>query len=176
MSRLANTPTGRALTAGAKQRKAAGQRGKDAESDIRTFLKKLSAAHAHFDFQREPDARTAGGRIGKRTGDFTFYLPGMHGVVEVKELKHEYRLPRDRFIKDKNDSLARLHRRRLAGGYIIVLVYHTEIGLWRRPTLGWLQEGAANPSWDMRELSTYPTLADALSPLVTLCHGGRHVE
>lgn len=170
MSRLANTPTAVRLRKKATGEDKVGQRGKDTENEVKKALTAISRRYACFGFERNPDARTAGGHIGRQTGDFRFFAPGLHGVVEVKALKHDYRLPRDRFIKETpsgltNNSLERLHNRQTCGGLIVILVHHTTTGLWRNVPLEFLLSGADRPSWNLSDLPTFATAGVALENL-----------
>lgn len=144
-------------------RKELGERGKEPEALVRNYLKALSEKYAVFDFQREYDARSAGGRLSARVGDFSIYLPGVHGVIEVKEVKHDFRLPAKNF-----KSVARLRKRQLAGGLIIVLIRHSTTGLWRMPPLGFFVGALRAPSWDLTEFETYRTVPEALRGLTKL--------
>lgn len=137
-----------------------GDRGKYAEKKVKEFLEGMSKAKLQFDWERIPDARTAGGRFPARAGDFAIYTPTYHGLIEAKEIEHDSRLP-----KDKLPQLAKLHKRVLAGGLALVLTYHTGRGFWRAPDFEFLWEGRGAPSWDLSEFPTYPTCGEALFPL-----------
>lgn len=133
----------------------AGDRGKAAEKEAHDYLKELSARRAEFDFERLPDARAAMGRVKAQIGDFEFFRPGTHGVIEVKETKHSYRI-----AKDKLEQLPRLHKRAMCGGLCIVLVHFSEVKLWRAMPATDLAIG--KPSWDLSLYQTYATAAEAL--------------
>lgn len=130
-------------------------RGKKAEADAHEFLKELSGRRAEFDFERLPDARAAMGRFKAMIGDFEFFLPGTHGVIEVKETKHDYRI-----AKDKLEQLPRLHKRAMCGGTCIVLVYHSTTKLWRSFLAVDLQIG--KPSWDLSGYEQFESAKAAL--------------
>ena len=132
-----------------------GQRGKYAEGKVRDLLQQLSDAHAEFDFARIYDARSSHGSIPAQPGDFSFCRPDAHGLIEAKEIEHNYRLPRD-----KLSQIPGLQKRELAGGRIVVLVLHTEIERWRSVPFKWLLERRALPSWDLSEFPTYKRLTD----------------
>jgi hypothetical protein len=136
-------------------------RGKYAEGEVRKVLERLKGAYASFMYERIYDARSAGGRgIPARAGDFEFWAPGLHGLIEVKELNHAFRLP------SKNvTQLPKLRLRQLAGGLIFVLVYHTPLKAWRRVPVDWLHLRSGQPSWD---LSDFGTLPDAEASLASL--------
>lgn len=129
-------------------------RGKKAEGKVAAYLKKLSLEVAEFDFERVLDARAAGGRFPSRTGDFSWWLPGRHGVIEVKETEHASRLP---YKNTSEQSAAKLFKRQLAGGEIAVLVYHSMTGLWRVLPLAWLQQKDASTPSGSFDLSQEPS-------------------
>lgn len=133
-----------------------GQRGKYAERKVKEYLEKLSASHATFAYERVPDARSAGGRFKKVLGDFLYFAPCKHGVLEVKESGNAFRLP-----KDKLAQISRLKARELAGGVCYVVVYHTNEKLWRLAPVSQL-EIISSGSWDLRCFPTSSKLEDLL--------------
>lgn len=143
-------------------RASTGVRGKYAESKVRAFLALLNEKYKRFDFSRIYDARSAGGRFPSRPGDFEFYAPGLHGLIEVKEVEHDFRLPAKNL---KPEQIAKLRKREWAGGLVMVLIYHATAGGWRRVPVSWLAERAAQPSWDLSEFPTYGDVQTALLPL-----------
>lgn len=130
-------------------------RGKWAEARAQEYLGQLSNARAEFDFERLPDARAAMGRFKSQIADFAFFMPGLHGVIEVKETKHSFRL-----AKDKLEQLPRMHKRALAGGLCIVLIYFSGPRKWRAVRAIELEVGL--PSWDLSLYQTFDTAAEAL--------------
>lgn len=128
-------------------------RGKEAEKEVRKILEKFSAKWAAFDYERMYDARSAGGRFPAQVGDFSWFCGIPHnykfGVIEVKEVEHDFRLPSKNF-----SQVPKCRKRQLAGGVIVVLVNHTTTGLWRMPPFQHFAENAGAPSWD---LSGFPT-------------------
>lgn len=136
-------------------------RGKFAEKEVHDYLKDLSARKAKFDFERLPDARAAMGRFKSMIGDFEFFLPGAHGVIEVKETKHLYRI-----AKDKLEQLPRLQKRAMCGGTCVVLVYHSTSKVWRALLATDLKIGPA--SWDLSLYQAYPSAAEALQQFAWL--------
>lgn len=130
-------------------------RGKWPEARTHDYLKALSARRSEFDFERLPDARAAMGRFKAMIGDFEFFMPGLHGVIEVKETKHAYRI-----AKDKLEQLPRLHKRAMCGGLCIVLIYFSGIKLWRAVAAEQLEIG--KPSWDLTQYPTFNTADEAL--------------
>jgi len=160
------------IKTGAKQ-KALGSKGKGAEEAVKKFLTALSNQVASFEFERVYDARSAGGRFPSRTGDFHFYRafnyapavggPGVketwHGVIEVKEVDHAFRLPAKNF---KKGALAKLRKRQWSGGLIVILVKHTPKGLWRLVPFKFLDDRLTDPSWDLQDFSPCADIEDAL--------------
>ncbi len=138
-----------------RRKQDSGQRGKYAEGKVKVLLGKLSDKYADFDFERKYDARSAGGRFPSQVADYGFFRPEVHGLLEVKEIAHDRRLP-----KDKLSQLARLHKRQLAGSFIVVLILHTTIGAWRLVPFNWLWERREQASWDLSEFPSYAQLED----------------
>jgi hypothetical protein len=95
----------------------------------------------------------------------------VHGLIEVKEVEHDYRLPSKNF---KPGQLGKLEMRRMAGGEIVILVLHTTTGLWRRPGFPEIFDRAGQASWDFRGFKgdkTYPKVKAALAGVQSM-HGG----
>jgi hypothetical protein len=130
-------------------------RGKSEEKSVKDFLEAYDKAHAKFDFLRLPDARAAGGRMASMPGDFEYFMPLVHGLIEVKAVDHEYRI-----AKDKVAQLPRLAKRELAGGSCFILIHHTPNNTWRILRPGQLEFGV--PSWDLRDYPTFDTAESAL--------------
>ena len=144
----------------------AANRGKSAEQKVREHLKALAAANANFDFQRNQDAHAAGGRMSvPQVGDFAAFgrysVPGLlvpdhysrNFIIEVKEVKHGFRLPYQNYSADK---VARVSKRVLAGAEAIVLVRFMPADEWRAvPQEVFAKRNPEKPSgsWD---LSAYP--------------------
>jgi hypothetical protein len=144
-----------------RQKNSAATRGKYAEEKTQEYLEQLKSKYAAFDYERIYDARSAGGRFPKRPGDFEFYAPKLHGLIEAKEVEHDFRLASARLTQ-----IPKLRKRELAGGLIFVLVYHGTTGRWRSVPLNWLQQRIAQPSWDLREFPEHGSVEIALAPLV----------
>ena len=129
-------------------------RGKRAEKMVQDYLQKLSERDANFDYLRLPDSKSAMGRFKSMPADFSWYYPGRHGLIEVKETQHDYRI-----AKDKIPQLARMKKRVLAGGLCLILVYHSTTKLWRclnAETLPLIERG----SWDLSDYPTYAKVSD----------------
>lgn len=135
------------------------ERGKAAERDVKKYLTEVSLQYFDFDFERIYDARSAGGRFPSRPGDFEFYYPGCHGLIEVKEVNHAFRLPEKNF---KKQAIARLRKRQLAGGTIVVVVRHANIGMWREVPLSFFVERADQPSWDLTGFTPVKSVRELL--------------
>lgn len=135
--------------------------GKGAEKHVQEYLKAYDAKNWAFDWARNYDAHSAGGRFHRQTGDYQFYMPGMHGVIEVKEVKHDFRLPHKNYSPEK---VAKVYKRQEAGGLAIVLVQHTTTGLWRMPPFSLFRD-RSGASWDLSGFKTYITCAEALNEL-----------
>ena len=130
-------------------------RGKAAEADVQKVLDSYSAADAQFDYLRLPDARAAMGRMKAMPADFEFFTPTCHGLLEVKETEHDFRLSRS-----KVTQLPMMKKRALAGGRCFVVVFHSVAGRWRRVDAAHLDPGAS--SWDLSGYPTHPSAAEAL--------------
>ena len=132
-------------------------RGKEEEAEVRKFLEALGKRRADFDFLRLPDARAAGGRMAAMPADFEFFMPFVHGLIEVKAVDHPFRI-----AKDKVSQLASMKKRELAGGRCFLLVHHTPTDVWRVIKAADMAFGV--PSWDF---STYPNFDSASSALLS---------
>lgn len=134
-----------------KRKKAIGQRGKDAESEVRAQLDKWNKL-AGFAFHRLPDARAARGAIAKQPADYLAWYDSSLGersysiAIEVKEVKDsDYRLD-----ASKITQLPMLHKLMMAGVYCYVLVKFRSG--WRIADAGNLVLG--KPSWNFDELDS----------------------
>ena len=142
-------------------KKAKGQQGKVSEKKVAEYLAAIDANVTHFDWNRGYDARAAGGKFQRVAGDFAFYSPVGHGIIEVKEVDHEFRLPYKNF---ELSQVAKAAKRELAGGDVHVLVYHTPLKRWRRLPIVFFQHrtGTEYSSWDLSEWVLHPSCAAAL--------------
>lgn len=137
----------------------AANRGKTAEEKVTAFLKTYGERHQDFDWARNYDAHSAGGRFQRQTGDFQFYKPGLHGVIEAKEVAHDFRLPHKNFEKEK---VAKIWKRELAGAAVFVVVYHSTTGLWRLPPFTFFRLARTGGSWDLTPWPTFKSCIEAL--------------
>ena len=131
-----------------------GQRGKAAERLVEATLKKFNS-WANFAYFRMPDARAAMGRLKASPGDFLYFCGDLSGFIEVKSTTHAYRLTRAAV-----SQLPTLQKFSMAGAANLILVYHIEQNVWRvlYPT----DLESDTPSWDLKDVPTYPTAEDAL--------------
>lgn len=137
----------------------AADRGKKAEKDVAKYLAEMSARIAVFDWHRVYDARSAGGRFAAQPGDYAFYTPHAHGLVEAKEVEHDFRLPKKNFEKEQ---IAKLHKRQIAGGQICIVINFTTTKLWRLVPLSFFILHLDQPSWDLTGFPTFPKAKNAL--------------
>ncbi len=84
--------------------------------------------------------------------------------MEVKEVRHAYRLPLKNYSTDQR---ARLKIRALAGGFIITpICFVTPEGkLWRVPPWEYFLDYWSPKSWDFRLFPTYPNAKEALASI-----------
>lgn len=141
----------------------AANRGKVAEGKVREHLAKLNDKRADFDFERVLDAHAAGGRFNARTGDFAWWSAGLNGVIEVKEVAHDYRLPHKNATPE---SVAKLRKRSLAGGAVHIAVYHSTTKLWRSVPLSVLLDRSVGGSWELSEYPTFNTVKELFAGTV----------
>lgn len=132
-------------------------RGKYAESKAAGYLDKVNSNHLNFDFERIPDARAAMGRMRAQVGDFAFFGHHLHGVLEVKETAHDYRLDHG-----KLPQLQKLKKRVLAGGRCYVVIYHSTSKVWRVVPVTHIPV-ITKGSWDFSDWPTDPKLDRVLT-------------
>lgn len=108
-----------------------------------------------FAWHRLPDAKAGRGGIAAQPADY-IYRHGEHsGFIEVKALKHLFRLPSPRLTQ-----LPVLHKWDLAGASNFALVHHYMTPGWRAVPTGDLASGAT--SWDLSEYPLFETPREAL--------------
>lgn len=142
--------------------KAKGQQGKGAEKLVKDYLASLGEQRQNFDWHRGYDARSAGGKFQRIAGDFSWYKPGAHGIIEVKEVAHkDHRLPYKNFDPSQ---VAKARVRRLSGGTVHVLVYSSVTKTWKSPDIELFatRPGSAYSSWDLVEYEVFAKPADIL--------------
>lgn len=143
-------------------------RGKTAESAAQKFLARWADGHSAREFNRLVDTKAAGRIIKAAPADFEYFAldngEPTHGLIEVKETEHEFRLARS-----KVSQLPRLVKREKAGGRCFVLVLHSTTKVWRCISATWLQANGDKGSWHLGHHSAHATpeaaLASALFPL-----------
>jgi len=129
-------------------------RGKVAESKLRTQFAALESGLVDFTFERILDAHSARGAMSAaRAGDFVVYYRGKNFLIEVKEVAHDFRLPKSNF---KRDQRARMKKRQLAGSICRVVTYHSTTGQWRIMPLDYFGTEETG-SWDLQEFSSINT-------------------
>ena len=133
---------------------AVGQRGKLAEKEVESVLKKFNN-RADFAYHRMPDARAAMGRLAASPADFLYFFKDSSGFIEVKSTKHAFRLPRASF-----SQLPTLCKFAEAGAASWLLVHHSEQGLWRCVQPEALSTDTT--SWDLSAWRTYDNALEAL--------------
>ena len=131
-----------------------GQRGKTAEKMVEAALKKLNE-RAGFAYYRLPDARAAMGRLGASPADFLYFSGIFSGFIEVKSTTHNTRLARAAV-----SQLPTLKKFSAAGAASMILVYHSELNVWRVLYPGGLATDVT--SWDLSNVETWPSVEDAL--------------
>lgn len=147
----------------ARPNKAIAQRGKKAEADVKAVLDSLQARLSTFCANRQYDAKSAGGRFPAQPADFQWFFLNQgkprSGLIEVKEVAHDYRLPKKNF---NVDEIARMRRRLLAGQRCTVLVRHTTTDQWRSVPLTYFIERLGQPSWDLSGFSSSQTVQELI--------------
>ena len=143
-----------------------GTRGKWAEGKVRDALS-ARAQQSGFNFMRLPDARA--GSFVPTTADFLVGNKGQAWMLEVKEVGHEFRLPRHNYPTEQR---SRVRMWEMAGFRSLVVVafmplkdstYRSDRAMWRSALLRYFN-GDDTASWDMRDLPLL-TLAEALTDL-----------
>lgn len=159
------------------------KRGKYAEGKVGDFLKEYKQTVAGFTYNRITDARSSMGAMSNpQPGDYQWFLntnlhcvvalPAEHmlhtiftrnGLIEIKEVFHEFRLPHKNFGEDQ---VGRMVIRQMAGSECIVLVCHRVEGvrgaLWRNVPLDFFRTRAGG-SWDLRDFDTHDNVSNILT-------------
>lgn len=144
-------------------------RGAVAEKAVQKYLTDW-AQHTHREFERLVDSKAAGRTIKAAAADFAFFAKlencgphgdatyRYHGLIEVKETKHAFRLEKKRVTQ-----LARLRKRTNAGGLCLVLVFHSETSQWRCIDVPYMVAGGdLTGSWDMSSQPVFTSVGAAL--------------
>lgn len=146
-----------------------GNRGKYAEGKVKDFLEQWKQRVAAFTYNRILDAHSSKGAMSNpQPGDFQWFLGTgykftlgsesvvrdwtRNGLIEVKEVEHDFRLPYQNFAIDQ---VGRMTIREMAGSECIVLICHRTKGqrgaVWRQVPLSFFRErpGPKYGSWDV---------------------------
>lgn len=127
--------------------------GKETEKIVEEVLNQFNSRW-DFAYHRLPDSKSARGALAAQPADF-IVSAGRGGFLEVKAVKHSYRLSRDSVRQ-----LPLLKKFEMAGTPSTILVFHYLENIWRVARPADLTAGA--PSWDLRPLPTYITAEGAL--------------
>jgi hypothetical protein len=138
-------------------------RGKEAENAANKYLSLWGGGHANREFNRLVDTKAAGRIIKASKADFDFfYFPtnsvfSFHGLLEVKETEHEYRLARS-----KVSQMPSLIKRMKCGGTCLVLVHHSTIDKWRCIDARWMRDNGDKGSWNIGDFPMFDGVGEAL--------------
>ena len=148
----------------ARPNRAMGQRGKKSEAAVKSVLDELQEKMPNFCANRQYDAKSAGGRFPAQPADFQWFFThqgqARSGLIEVKEVAHDFRLPKKNFSQDE---IARMRRRQMAGQVCTVLVNHSTTGKWRSVPLDYFIERLGQPSWDLSEFTDQKPLWELIA-------------
>jgi hypothetical protein len=133
------------------------QRGKYAEQKVRDWLSQHAKDKVNFCFNRILDAHSARGMMANpQPGDFQWFADPFdgprNGLIEVKEVAHEFRVPHKNFAVDQ---VGRMRIRKLAGSEPLVIVCFKMEGKpihWCCPPFEFFEQREGG-SWDLREFS-----------------------
>lgn len=137
-------------------------RGVFAEKKVKDYLEEWQAGDTRREFSRLTDSKAAGRIIKAAKADFEYFSHPLgtlcvHGLIEVKETEHEYRIARD-----KVSQLPGLRKREKCGGRSAVLVYHSTIKVWRVAGVEYLAKNGDKGSWNLSEHPLFLTCGEAL--------------
>jgi len=133
--------------------------GKATEKLIEDVFDELNKS-MFFAWHRLPDSKAARGVLAAQPADHVFFHMGVGGFIEIKALKHAFRLPRDRV-----SQLAVLHKFDHAGSRNFVIVHHYMTGVWRVLPTTSLEVGV--PSWDLRPFPEYRSANEAVAAVLS---------
>lgn len=132
-------------------------RGKKSEDAMSKFLSAWALTHPNREANRLTDSKAAGRIIKAAAADFEYFCKAGHGLIEVKETEHEYRLARD-----KVPQLARLRKRTHCGGVCFVAVFHSTLRKWRIVDATYLAATGDKGSWNLGDVAAYDDLTTAM--------------
>jgi len=131
-------------------------KGKKSETNAKKLFEQL-LNDKQFVFYRCPDARQCRGRIRKQPGDFFMWYAGRSYIIEVKEVKHDFRLPKKRLTQ-----FPKMLRYSMAGVIPVTIVFHTTTMLWRFISFNLIQEQfeSKSASYVLKEAPSYMSLEE----------------
>jgi hypothetical protein len=151
----------------APRKKSLANRGKVGEDIVQKYLTAWMAANTKREFARLVDTKSAGRIIKAADADFAYWCVSegvaYHGLIEVKETEHGYRLGRDRLTQ-----LPRMRKREKCGGRSFVLVLHTTLGKqgkWRAMGVPYLTDTGDKGSWNLSNLPLCDSAQEALATM-----------
>lgn len=138
-------------------------RGKFAEARVKAYLDLWQDKTDRREYARLTDSKAAGRIIKASDADFAYYCHDLgtlatHGLIEVKETEHLYRLTRDHLTQ-----LPRLRKREKCGGRSVVVVYHSVSKDWRAVGIEYLAKTGDKGSWNLTDVWKFHTAAEALN-------------
>lgn len=135
-------------------------RGTYAEDTVGAYLKWWESHDTHHEANRLLDTKAAGRIVKAAKGDFDYFAGsnGTHGLIEVKQTEHDYRLQRS-----KVPQLPSLRKREKCGGRCFVVVYHSNLRVWRALTVPYLMDEGDKGSWNLMALPTFDKCCGALA-------------
>jgi hypothetical protein len=142
---------------------ATANKGAKSEKKVQEYLEAWTAASPNREFNRLVDSKAAGRIIKAAKADFEYFsyplgLTCSHGLIEVKETEHEYRLTRAHLTQ-----LPSLRKREKCGGISMVLVFHSTLKVWRVVGIEYLAKEGDKGSWNLTDFPTYPTCGAAMA-------------
>lgn len=137
-------------------------KGKRLESSIRKEFENLLVSRG-FAYYRCPDARACMGRIKKQPGDFFFFTKTDTYLIEVKEVKHDFRIPKKRITQ-----LPKMRLFALTCVKPFVIIKHTQTESYRVMDFEFMTENfySNEASYNLSALTLFNTLAEALNYVI----------
>ena len=131
--------------------------GKETEKLVEALFNKWNE-RINFAWHRLPDAKAGRGFIKAQPADYMYRCGSYSGFIEVKALKHAFRLPAARLTQHPT-----LNKWGLAGSSNVVLVHHYLQGVWRAINVVDLPFGVT--SWDLSGFEEHASAEEALLSL-----------
>ena len=129
--------------------------GRETEKIVEAILREENK-RIDFVWHRLPDSKQSRGLVQAQPADYMLVDRGVATLLEIKSLRHAYRIPKDRITQ-----LPMLHKFAAAGAVCLVLIHHYMTGVWRVVNADELEAGV--PSWDLRGLTEYKSADEALA-------------